>query len=165
MPHVPINRGMSILIDECDLPLVTSRRWTAKANSKAKRRFYAQANIGGRSAYLHRLIVDAQDGEVVDHINGDSLDNRRCNLRVVDHRINTINRGKIANALGLQGVHADGRRYRAKVERDGKRTHTPRYSNIYEAAFAYDRLAYRIHGPEARLNFPCARAALIGEAA
>ena len=70
-------------IDDDDAWVIVGRRWSI-FNPRGSRTAYARSN----GIYLHRLIVGAKAGEEVDHINGDGLDNRRSNLRIVTHAEN-----------------------------------------------------------------------------
>jgi len=106
---------------------------------------------------LHRLIVGAPVGEVVDHINGDTLDNRRSNLRVCSRAENLWNAGKRRhNTSGFKGVCFDKRdgRWYARIRAVGRVHDLGRYKTAEEAAMAYDAKAAELHGPFARLNFP-----------
>ena len=84
------NRGQEevarALINIEDIPLAKMHRWSLKDNG------YVRTVINGRTAYMHRLISNAKDGEEVDHINRDRLDNTRTNLRIVEHYVNMHNR-------------------------------------------------------------------------
>ena len=92
-----------ILFDKADLQKVTSRRWRMCNNyvittiNKNDKRY---------TVYLHRFIMGVADKELeVDHINGDQLDNRRCNLRVCTHADNRKNNKMYkSNTTGVTGV-------------------------------------------------------------
>lgn len=89
---------------------------------------------------MHRLIIGAKTGEIVDHINGDGLDNRRCNLRVVTHSQNMQNRRGAAShsKTGVRGVYFEARkrRYLAVVQAGGRRIHLSHHRTLEEAAVA-----------------------------
>lgn len=96
MKEIALSSGDRALIDDADEQLVSSRKWHVKRAGKRSLRKYARANVqvaGKTSAlYMHRLIMGSRDGYVVDHINGDGLDNRRENLRWVTAQQNCLNR-------------------------------------------------------------------------
>lgn len=109
---------------------------------------------------LHRFIVSLMGldatGMDVDHINGDGLDNRRANLRVVTHAENLRNRGKQANnKSGYKGVHWHSRKERwvASIRAEGKNKWLGSFKSPQEAALAYDRAARLYHGEFAVTNF------------
>lgn len=146
--------GGEVIVDEDALPKLAGASWRV-----IRRRGPAYAgcvmNTGGgahRWVAMHRLIAGALDGEVVDHINGDGLDNRRCNLRRCSHRENMRNR-KGHGSRPFKGVEARGNRWRAVITLDGKAINLGRYSTAIEAAVAYDIGARKHHGDFARLNF------------
>ena len=65
-----------------------------------------QGRNGLRNRYLHREIMGADDSTVVDHINGDKLDNRRQNLRLCTQQQNCLNsRLRSNNVSGVKGVY------------------------------------------------------------
>ncbi len=90
MIEVPLRRARVVvahaLIDDQDADRVLARTW------RLTPRGYAMASIDQtRNVLMHRLILDAPAGMVVDHVNGDKLDNRRENLRLVTQAQNTQN--------------------------------------------------------------------------
>jgi len=96
------------------------------------------------------------DGEI-DHIDGNGLNNRIENLRVVDRKQNMYNRPIYkCNKIGYKGVWLDerSRRYRATISKDKKAYWLGTYNCPIEAARAYDRKAIELHGEYARTNFP-----------
>jgi len=106
---------------------------------------------------LHRLIMNAPDGVLVDHRNGDSLDNRRDNLRPATRTQNAYNARKRKNTSSrFIGIHRDKRtgRWKAQIRAQGKDIWLGRFDSEIDAARAYDAAAKKYHGEFARLNFP-----------
>ena len=140
------SRGAVILIDEADWPIVQPYRWWVLAKHG-----YAFTRVikNGKPAnlLLHRLITDAPKGAIVDHTNGNRLDNRRTNLRLVSPLISTLNRHhpKIS-ASGIPGVHRHGRRWRAVGSEGDRIVHLGSFASIEDARQA--RTAWE------RQNFP-----------
>jgi hypothetical protein len=104
---------------------------------------------------LHRYLTEAPDGAVVDHINGDPSDNRRCNLRITTQSGNMCNsRLRSDSTTGYKGVSMDKRdgMYRAYIYYKGKQIALGYYDNPEEAAAAYDKAAVFYFGEYARTN-------------
>lgn len=131
------------LIDTEDLPLIRTLSNTYSiANCSGK--YYAKGyrRVGVRryqKPYVHRMILDAPSGMVVDHINGDGLDNRRSNLRIVTQSENLQNRrGPMTNSRsGIRGVfrRSDCDRWEAQVVL-GRRKYRSLHPTIEEAEAA-----------------------------
>ena len=105
--------------------------------------------------FLHRLILNTPKGLLVDHINGNSLDNRRCNLRVCTNAQNQWNTAKKSNSTQkYKGVRkTKSGKYEARIRcGEGKRLHLGTYPTIEEAVEAYNTKALELHGDFAYLN-------------
>lgn len=105
---------------------------------------------------LHNFIYgNIPDGYVVDHINGDKLDNRRVNLRLATSAQNNQNRVAKSGTSKYKGVSYDSSRSKwiASIQTNGKTKHIGRFNKEVEAAIAYDKEAHRRHGSFAKLNF------------
>lgn len=109
---------------------------------------------GRRTLRLHRVIVGAAPGVIVDHINGDGLDNRRRNLRETDYTGNARNR-RTWGVLGLRGVERlSSGRYRARLAVGRKLIPLGVYECAEDAARAYDEECRRRFGEFNTYNFP-----------
>lgn len=112
----------------------------------------------GARTKLSRVITDAAPGLVVDHINGNPLDNRRANLRIVTQLENRRNAAKRPGLTSIyKGVSAKSprsSRWRALIYVNNKATNLGFYETEEEAARAYDAAARDIFGAAATLNFP-----------
>lgn len=99
--------------------------------------------------------MDATAGVIVDHIDGDGLNNCRSNLRVATAAGNARNRRKSQRSPGYKGVMYDPkgkRHWRAYIRCDGKKRHLGSFATAQEAAMAYNRAAITLFGEFARLN-------------
>lgn len=124
--------------------------WSAKTRPNSDL-VYAATRIDGHEVKLHRFVLDAAPGTVIDHEDRDGLNNRRSNLRYVTHRQNAMNRKRYdIKATPYKGVYPSGRKWRVMI--DGR--HGGMYDTAEEAAHAYDRHARERFGEFARLNFP-----------
>lgn len=106
---------------------------------------------------MHREIMKPPKGYVVDHINGNKLDNRRENLRICTQAENAKNKRKNKNnTSGYKGVslsHSKGK-YTAYVSHNGVRKHIGNFTNAEEAGRAFDYYNLLYNGEYAVLNFP-----------
>ncbi|QFR56505.1 HNH endonuclease [Bacillus phage 056SW001B] len=93
---------------------------------------YAKINHQGKLQRLHRHIVGAKNGEVVDHINGNKLDNRKENLRITTQEQNTRNR----KAKGYFWSKQMGK-WSAQIKVDNKKIHLGYFDNKEEAISKY----------------------------
>lgn len=159
MREIPLTRGFVAIVDDEDFDWLSQWRWCA---TQRPGRGYAirsaQCVVDGRkrgvSILMHRQILDAQPGQLVDHINGDPRDNRRANLRICTANQNSYNR-RAYGRWPYKGLNqtASGR-WKAEVRAEGRRHHVGTFATAEEAARAYDEAAKRLHGEFARLNFP-----------
>ena len=141
--------GRSFLFDSEDYPLIAAHKWSIEDSG------YIHSMLGGRHIRLHNLLLGVPN-MVVDHINGDRTDNRRCNLRLCTNKENVRN-ARVAshNTTGYKGVSYNKRRkkYESRITVDGRQLFLGYFINPIEAALAYDRAALRYFGEYARPNF------------
>jgi len=134
-----------IAVSECRIAKVTNNR-----------NLYVKA----RKEYLHRLVMGCTkgDGRIVDHINGNALDNRRENLRLVTPADNSRNANKRAtpSQSKYKGVWVETRgnstRFRAAIYPNGKAIRLGSFETEEAAAAAYDEAAIKFYGHHAKTN-------------
>ncbi len=128
-----LRNGGHTLIDAEDYERVIAQGvWTAYRPNKKYGDLYVYSTKRKNRA-LHRFLTEAPEGFVVDHINGDTLDNRRSNLRVCTH-VDNLRKAKLSkrNTTGVKGVSLTNRGYFAKIGN----TYIGYYPTLEEAATA-----------------------------
>lgn len=131
---------LETLIDTEDLEKVKAYTWHAYKSSDGER-YYAKSSKNENGTCfpirLHRLIADPPEGFYVDHINHNTLDNRKSNLRVVTNKENMQNRrGAQRNSRsGIRGIQWDNLRqkWRARITLNGKGIHIGVFEDLEEA--------------------------------
>lgn len=118
MKIIPLTKGFSTIIDDEDYELFCRFKWTANVTRQDKV-YVVRGTKEKKKIFLHREISKCPSELVVDHINGDTLDNRRSNLRCVSKRINTLNAKNLSrNTSGYRGVSfsKETKKWVAKLE-------------------------------------------------
>lgn len=152
MKEIPLTKGRVALVDDEDYDAVSQFRWCARQNTSgdivAIRNTSKLVKDGPRQIQMHRWLMKPGRGREVDHINGNTLDNRRCNLRIATRSQNLANR-RAFSGTGYKGV--------SRYKNDHSR-YLMQFAKVFEtaeeAARVYDRIARLIHGEYAKLNFP-----------
>jgi hypothetical protein len=148
--------GVLTLVSAEDFSRVSALAWFARREGRS---IYVMHSPGVKATKvrLHRFVMGARRGDIVDHINGDTLDNRRDNLRFVTPRQSAQNRGPHAGSLSsFVGVtlHRATGRWQAQICSGGVCRYLGLFNDEREAALAYDAAAHETYGEFARLNFP-----------
>jgi len=105
---------------------------------------------------MHRLIMNAPEGLVVDHIDRNGLNNRKCNLRLCTKAQNVQNsRPRRNRSSKYKGVFWNklNKKWSASIHKGDKRIYLGGFDDEIEAALAYDRKAAELFGEFAYLNF------------
>ena len=123
------NTSAQILIDDEDAYILDKHSWHLNHGYLTN----------GSMIALHRMIMKPPKGMVVDHINGNRLDNRKSNLRVTDYSINSLNTTKSRGKTQYRGVHKLKHRnlFSARIQVKGKRICLGFYKTAEEASRAY----------------------------
>lgn len=140
------------LFDKIDRPMLEQTGWRSNEHG------YAIQGAMPRQP-MHRIVMEAmlgrslRRGELVDHINRVTNDNRRCNLRLVSYRENAFNRSTNKNnTTGYSGVSMSDDKWRAYITYERTRISLGRYTDKIEAAYVRDQVAIQLYGEHARLN-------------
>ena len=143
MKEIELTQGQVALVDDEDYERLS--QWKLWCALKRGRTFYAGRSGTRKNGkryviHMHREILRLQPGDgEVDHINHNGLDNRRSNLRVVSHKINSRNRRKHkCNTSGYNGVvwEKKSKKWRARIDMDRKNIHLGLFNNIDDAVKA-----------------------------
>lgn len=153
--YVDLGRGGVALIDALDASLVGRWSWRGVQKSNtyyAKRSMRIAGSSKSSTQSMHRLIMNPPEGMVVDHINGNGLDNRRSNLRVCTQGENLRCKKVVKSSTGVRGVSLtrNGERYVAQCSLNGRSKVIGVFDTLAEASEAYYRRAREIHGDFAR---------------
>lgn len=145
-------KGKFALIDNADFNWLNQWGWHLNGLVYVSR--YGKGNINIK---MHREIMEAPKGMEVDHINGNTLDNRRQNLRLCSHKQNSRNRifdikNKSSIYKGVTYNKARGK-WTAQIMANNKKIHIGLFSKERHAAVAWDIWAKELFGEFARLNF------------
>ena len=158
--QMDIGRDYVAVFDLIDLPLISAIRWCRIIKCGHQ---YAVGRtplaFGAKMVSMHRIIVGVTHPRVyVDHINHDGLDNRRGNLRVcsqVENQRNKVSKGGSSRYLVVSFQKSRPelrRRWRAKIEHEGKVIELGYFVSEEEAARARDVAAKELFGEFASLN-------------
>lgn len=147
---VPLTRDQYAIISTEDYDVVSRHIWQAKF-VKETNSFYAGSSMRSDNGIIyllmHRLIMNADDGFVVDHINRDTLDNRRENLRIATNSENMRNRpASSLNTSGYKGVQKFGDKWKAVIQVNRKQIYLGSFITAEEAYEAYCSAALELHG-------------------
>lgn len=122
---IRVNSAFSTLIDAEDFEKVNEHSWYIW-NARGRQYVMRSQRFGRKQTTikLHRFLMNAQPGDVVDHINRDTLDNRKCNLRITNQSVNVRNSGiRSDNKTGHKGISLCKQTgmYRVEIQLHGKR--------------------------------------------
>lgn len=149
LKQIPIqgkkNSERFALVDDKDFASASRYKWYGGK--------YVYRVCGNTTQTLHRFIMKPSKGLYVDHINRDTYDCRRSNMRVCSPLLSAHNRSARRNKIGYRGVClSHGKNYCARITIRRKKLHLGVFQTAKEAAVAYDLAALQYFGQYADLN-------------
>lgn len=154
---IPLTQKKVALVAAVDYERVNQYRWCA---GRVGNQWYAYRKHFGKTLRMHQFIMNPPKGMVVDHANGNGLDNRRENLRLCTKLENAWNKrrrkeeGAKSQYIGVYPCRRPPGKWCIKVMCNGEVTNLSPFDTPEEAARVRDRKALELHGEYAWLNFP-----------
>jgi hypothetical protein len=157
--RIPLTQGKYAIVDPEEYESLSRFKWFAV---KYRCSFYAVRTESLKNprhrrfnVKMHRQIMNLPEGNLVDHINHNGLDNRRTNLRIVSLEQNNWNTRKQAGKCTSQykGVSKRNGKWRVHLTHKRKRYFLGCFDDEETAARAYDAKAKEVFGEYACLNF------------
>ena len=157
MRRIELTQGGTALVDDEDYAWLNNFQWALnpQGNGYAVRKG-SKAKGEPRTVMMHRVIMQAHPGQQVDHINLNSQDNRRENLRLANTQTNAFNRRKpnVDSTSRYKGVLRRKERisWEARLKYNDKAIHLGTFRDETLAAAAYNYAAFLMFGSYARVN-------------
>lgn len=148
-------KGKYALIDDEDFEYLNQWKWHLSSNGYPTRGEWNKKRKQNKLKRLHRELLNPPKNRSIDHINGNTLDNRKSNLRICKHRENLRNQKKQRNRTSkYKGVsfYKNYERWEAYICTHKKKHRLGYFDNELEAAKAYNQAALDHFGKYARLN-------------
>lgn len=158
MKRIELTQNQYTIVNDEDYEYLSQFKWYAR---KEYNNFYAARHLklgirNYKKIRMHREIMKVTHNISVDHINGDTLDNRKENLRICSHADNMKNRKVLSknNKSGYKGVYWNIKMngWYVQICSDKNRINIGLFYDIIEAAKAYNEAAIKYHGKFAKLN-------------
>ena len=157
---IKLTQGKSALVDDEDFDYLNQWKWHVDSNGYAvhsKHCYLGYKKYKNTCIYLHRAVLKAQAGQMIDHKDGNRLNNQKQNLRFCSPSQNVANKKNQKNKITsiYRGVDYNPRfrkKWRTRIQKDRYQIEIGRFDNEYNAALAYNNKARELFGEFARIN-------------
>lgn len=141
MKKIQLTQGKFTIVDDEDYIELNKYNWCV---SKGRNTLYAVRRCSNKVIRIHRILLDCPENNMVDHINGNGLDNRKENLRICNKSQNNGNsKLRVDNTSGFKGVfyHKSTKKWTSQIKINGKRKYLGLFTDKLEAKEAYEKEA------------------------
>jgi len=157
LKEIVLSNGNKAIVDDEDFDKVSQIPWYEHEGYAKSKKYLGVIDGKKRSKWfsMHGLIMNTAPGMHTDHVNGNKLDNRRCNLRICTSSQNLMNARPYAGSSSkYKGVYLNkkAKKWRAYITLNKVRKHIGTFNCEKEAAAAYNREAIKLFGEFARIN-------------
>jgi len=132
---IPLTQNQYAIVDDDDYEYLLKWLWQAQWNEDTKS-FYAVSKDNGKRIAMSRTVMKTPVGLECDHINRNTLDNRKENLRNITHSLNMLNANS-RSSTGQRGVSKVRGKYRARIIVNKKYIHLGLFEKLEDAVLAY----------------------------
>lgn len=152
--EIKLTKGHVAIVDDDDFERVNKIKWYAQKTSGQRVVYAINPNIKPHFS-MHRFILDVGDGHIVDHADGNGLNNTKKNLRICTYSQNLRNKTVSKNSTtGYKGAYRSWGKFCAIIGIGNRRNlWLGTFDTAEEAARAYDAKARELFGEFARCNF------------
>jgi hypothetical protein len=153
--YILLTQGKKTIVDDEDFEWLSQWKWQYRISSNGKYKYQGYAYRNAKCIRMHREIIHAPKGIDVDHINGDTLDNRKDNLRLVNNFQQNQNSAKRRdNTSGCRGVNFFKRlnKWIVRIQVNNKRLFLGYFNNKEDAVKVYIKASKKYFKEYARLD-------------
>ncbi len=149
MKKIKLTKGHHALVDDQDYAWLNQWKW------RSENGYAFTCLCRNHKIPMQRVIIQAPNSKIIDHVNGNRSDNRRVNLRICSLADNNRNKGMSKNnSSGYKGVYwqTGAKKWRAQIMKDRKLIYLGLFDSKHEAAISYNINANKLFGQFARIN-------------
>jgi hypothetical protein len=159
--RIPLTRGRFAIVDPEDYPRLAKHKWHLAKSTTGSYAVRWQRNPAKKTRkriWMHRQLINIPQNLLCDHVNCNSLDNRKTNIRPATASQNLCNRPKRKSKTRskYKGLEWDKtqRKWKVRIQVNKRKIYLGSFKSEIDAARAYDRAAKKYHREFANLNFP-----------